>query len=477
MKRFPLHPLFPIALCCALFLLATGCGQTSRPCADAQDCPASDLLSVVAISRHGIRSPIPSQATMNSYTQQPQGFPLWPAPADIPGQLSTKGLQNATLLGAWYRDFYAAQGLLPAAGACPAAGSVFVWADGGFQRTLQTAQGYIDGMFGSENPAGCGIQVQQSATLPDPYIDTAAAGVCAIDTAKDLTAFNDRVVTPRLLIERYAAQLQELQTVTHCCQLSACVTPANPNPTSCSLLDLPTTVNTTGEVGFANGTVFGVADNVSEMFELEYGQGMPDANCANTSGAQCVGWGAIPADGIFDMSKLHVENMVNLTCQLPSFAQVGSTNLMSQVVGTMDQNLTGVPDDSVLAPAESTFTLFVAHDENISAIAGFLGGLSWKADGFQQNDPGPAGALVFELHRIKQSGKLVVRAFYVVATLDQMRAGTVLTLQTPPDRIPLRIPKCDYLFDCPYDRFKSFVTSHVRQDCLVSAPSMAARRR
>ncbi len=141
---------------------------------------------------------------------------------------------------------------------------------------------------------------------------------------------------------------------------------------------------------------------------------------------------------------------------------------MWQVVGTVDQTLTGMHSADILAPAESTFTLFVAHDENISAIAGFLGGVSWKADGFQPNDPGPAGALVFELHKVKQSGQLIVRLFYVIASLDQMRNGTTLTLDTPPQRIPL-IPKCGDRLDCPYDRFKTFITSHVRQDCLVPA--------
>lgn len=78
---------------------------------------------------------------------------------------------------------------------------------------------------------------------------------------------------------------------------------------------------------------------------------------------------------------------------------------------------------------------------------------------------------------MKQSGQLIVRLFYVIASLDQMRNGTTLTLATPPQRIPLRIPKCGDRLDCPYDRFKTFVTSHVRQDCLVPAPSGAVRHR
>jgi 4-phytase/acid phosphatase len=271
---------------------------------------------------------------------------------------------------------------------------------------------------------------------------------------------------PTPLTITYAAQLQTLQTVTQCCQPKGC-NPSSP-PASCSLLQLPTDVSVnaqTGAVAFASGTLFDVADTVTEDFELQYAQGMPDTDCATTQGAQCVGWGTIPPGGLSDMTKLHVLN-IDLTCRLPSFAQATSTNLMWQLVGTMDQALTGVKNPDILAPAASKFTLFVAHDENLSAIGAFLGGVTWKVEGFQQNDPGPAGALVFELHKVKQGGQPIVRLFYVIATLDQMRNGTVLTLDTPPQRIPLAIPACGGL-DCPYDQFKTFITGHVRQDCLV----------
>jgi glucose-1-phosphatase len=329
---------------------------------------------------------------------------------------------------------------------------VFAYADV-FERTIHTGQGYLDGMF-PEATTDCGFQVVHASNLqaPDPYIDTAASGKCQIDTAGDQIAFNARTGGAASLMNTYSTQLQMLQSVTQY-----------------PLLELPTTVSSTGSVGFARGTLFDVADTITETFELEYAQGMPDTNCVSTPGAQCVGWGAIPPGGLSDMTKLHVLNM-GLSCGLPSFAQVGSSNLMWQLVGTMDQTLSGVKNPDMLAPAESKFTLFVAHDENLLAIAAFLGGVTWKAEGFQQNDPGPAGALVFELHRVKQSGQLIVRLFYVIASLDQMRHATTLTLETPPQRIPLAIPACGGLYDCPYGQLKGFINAHVRQECLVTAP-------
>jgi 4-phytase/acid phosphatase len=454
-----------VVLACLLAgLLFYACGENEG------NSDNTELLSVVAISRHGIRSQTSPLDSANLDTLRPQGFPLWPTPAETPGNLSTVGQQNAARLGAWYRDFYAAQGLLPPRGSCPAAGTVFVYADV-FERTIQTAQGYLDGMFQSEATPDCGVQVVHSSEPVDPYITTAYTGLCSVDTAVDQAAFNTAIGgSTAALITKYTGQLQTLQTVTECCQPAAC-NQSSP-PASCSLLELPTevSVNPTGAVAYAAGSLFDVANSVTEDFELQYAQGMPDTDCATTQGAQCVGWGAIPSGGLSDMTKLHVLDM-DLTNRLPSIAQVTSTNLMWQLAGTMEQTLTGVKNLDILAPAASKFTLFVAHDDNVAAIAAFLGGVTWKAEGFQQNDPGPAGALVFELRKVKQGGQLIVRLFYVIATLDQMRNGTALTLQTPPQRIPLAIPACNGALDCPYDQLKTFITNNVRQDCLVTSAS------
>ena len=455
MERFSVNRFYLIAFYCTL-IMVTGCSSSSN-----QDGDNTELLSVVAISRHGIRSPTSS---LDMYTLRSQGFPDWPAPANTAGYLTTWGQHNATLLGVWYRDFYAAQGLLPPRGSCPAQGSVFVYADVA-ERTINTAQGYVYGLFQSDATSDCGVQVNHwNGPIPvDPYIATAAAGMCQINTTADLAAFNARIGSIASLISTYTPQLDMLQNLTQCCEPAACGGAGD-----CSLLDLAMTVTTSGSVGFASGSMFNVADMITETFELEYAQGMPEADCETTPGSPCVGWGVIPSGGLSNMTKLHVMNM-DLSCSLPSYAQVGSTNLMWQLVGTMDQALTGVKNPDMLAPAESKFTLFVAHDENLLGIAAFLGGVTWKAEGFQQNDPGPAGALVFELHRVRQTGQLIVRLFYVIATLDQMRSGSTLTLKTPPQRIPLTIPACGGLLDCPYDQFKAFITNHVRPDCLVTA--------
>ena len=466
-----------LALVC--FVAATpcfGCATKKATTATAMN-DDTELLAVFAVSRHGIRSQTLPLATMNWYTQRPQGFPQWPSSADVPdadvldvpGNLSTVGEQNVVRLGAWYRDFYAAQGLLPSRGSCPAIGTVFVYADV-MERTVHTAQAYVDGLFQSEATPDCGVEVLHAGGAADLYIDAPVAGVCKVDSAMDQAAINVKIGdNPDSLLSAYGAELQTLQTVTQCCKPQACATTQNPTPTTCSLQEIASAVSvdaTSGIVGF--GPLFSVADTVTETFLLEYAQGMPETDCATTDGAQCVGWGAIPQGGLSDLMKLHAVHF-DLIYRLPSFAQAASSNLMWQLVGTMDQALSSEKNPDMLAPAESKFTLFVGHDVNLTAIGGFLD-VTWQAEGFQKDDPSPAGALVFELHRAKVSDQLIVRLFFVSASLDQMRNGTELTLQAPPQRIPLMIPACGDL-DCPYEQFKTFITDHIRQDCLTTKGS------
>ena len=45
-----------------------------------------------------------------------------------------------------------------------------------------------------------------------------------------------------------------------------------------------------------------------------------------------------------------------------------------------------------------------------------------------------------------------------------------ITLGAPPQRIPLTIAACGEL-DCPYELLKTFVSEHVRSDCLTTAAS------
>jgi len=427
----------------------------------------TELLSVVMVSRHGIRSLHIPLEDFNKYTQRPQGFPVWPPPADVPGNLSAKGKENVTKLGSWYRDFYASQGLLPARGNCPPDGKVFVYANV-MERTIQTAQGYINGLFKDEKTADCGVKVIHAEGETDPYFTAASvSGLCKTDSTRDLKAFNDAVGgNPDSLKIKYSSRLRMMQDVTKCCAPEACQTVKNPKPSSCTLMELPSAPGIHEKTGIVKfDTLFHVASGIAETLELEYVEGMAERKCPTAKGAQCFGWGAVPPGGLNEMMSLETMYF-NVVHRLPSFVQASASNLMWQVIGTMDQTLSGVKNPAALAPAGNRLTIFVGHDvENITAIGAFLD-VNWQVEGFQQNDPAPTGALVFELHRNKKDGRNIVRLFYVVPSLEQMRSGAVLTLKNPPQRVRLTIPACGTL-DCPYEKFKNFIITNVRQDCIT----------
>src|SRR5215211_625243 len=90
-----------------------------------------ELVSTVVLSRHGVRSPIAAHTALA--TLAADTWPAWPVPS---GHLTPRGAELAKLLGAYYREYYTAQGIFPERG-CPLKGQVVAWADVA-QRTLVT---------------------------------------------------------------------------------------------------------------------------------------------------------------------------------------------------------------------------------------------------------------------------------------------------------------------------------------------------
>src|ERR1700687_804561 len=96
------------------------------------------LQQVVILSRHGVRSPLSTNASMAVYAAKQ--WPDWPVP---PGYLTPHGKELMRILGGYYRDYYAHSGLLHT-GRCDA-DEVYIWADTD-ERTLRTAEGLVAGI-------------------------------------------------------------------------------------------------------------------------------------------------------------------------------------------------------------------------------------------------------------------------------------------------------------------------------------------
>jgi 4-phytase/acid phosphatase len=106
----------------------------------------------------------------------------------------------------------------------------------------------------------------------------------------------------------------------------------------------------------------------------------------------------------------------------------------------MKQATSGKTVDGALGKPEDRLLILVGHDTNLSNISGALG-LTWLVDGRFDDTP-PGGALVFEVWHNHQTGDYSVRVSYMAQTIDQMRSSASLSVQNPPERVPVFVPGC-----------------------------------
>src|SRR5436309_122979 len=225
------------------------------------------LLSAVIVSRHGVRSPIATRPPLTTIAADP--WPSWPVPA---GFLTPRGAELARLLGAYYRDYYAAQGLLPAQG-CAQPGEIFAWADVD-QRTRVTAEALLAGMF-----PDCGLKAGYRADAKvDPLFHPTRAGVCRLDPARAKQSVLDRVGGDfTALTSKYRGELAAMQSVLKCCAPALCRASGAAVP--CALADVSTAVVASGARVRLSGPI-AIGSTATEVFLLEYAQGFPDREVA-----------------------------------------------------------------------------------------------------------------------------------------------------------------------------------------------------
>jgi 4-phytase / acid phosphatase len=401
--------------------------------------PAQTPKLVILVSRHGIRSPLES---MTKYTRT-----AWP---DLQtawgvqnlGDLTPHGQDVITLLGAYYRAHYVADGLLSAAN-CPD-NQIYFRADTA-ERTQHTAMGLVAGL-------GCGTAIHSCAdstplctgTNTDPLFHPVGATKGVPDGQMAVAQITGRIGSLDQLLRRYRAPMDALQSALLCCSdPSVC-----PSGTKNCTLPAMTQSLTAGQGSKAVSWKgpFPVGSDAAEIFELEYANNM-----------DMTGWGRVTPQSLHDMSVIHTVYF-DYTERTSYLAQIGGSNLAAYIMNTLGQAVTGVARGQS-APAGSRFVALVGHDTNVANLAAMLG-VSWTLPGYQTNDPAPGGALVFELHERENPKRYMVRVYYQAQSLRQMRDAVTLTLSERPGRANLAIPGCSdksASLDCAYPKFQELV--------------------
>jgi len=386
------------------------------------------LEFVVYLSRHGVRSPTGKASKYNEYAAAP--WPEWDVP---PGYLTPHGYALMKLFGAYDRAMLAGEGLLAAQG-CGDAAHISIVADSD-QRTRETGKAIGEGLL-----PGCALTVQaRPEGTADPLFHALEAGVGNIDHALAAAAIAGRIggdaANP---VRAYRPQLAALERI-----LQGCGRATAAAHERTSIFDVPGSLGPGAKDHPAElRGPLATASTLSENLLLEYTEGMPPAS---------VGWGCVDAENLREVMQLH-EAEADLVQRTPAIARMYASNLLDQMVRSMEQAVTGKPVAGAPGRPGDRLLILVGHDTNIATVAGTLG-LTWIVDGRRDDTP-PGGALEFEIWSSPTGGKKLVRAFYTAQTIDQMREGSLLTLDNPPPRAPLFVPGCSTQdLSCTWDAF------------------------
>ncbi|MGB8908777.1 MAG: histidine-type phosphatase [Candidatus Cybelea sp.] len=389
--------------------------------APASSAPASRLLMVVVMSRHGVRSPT-HPLELQAYAAQP-----WPSWSGLHGgYLTARGAVLMRQFGAYYRHFYGPMLGMGASG-CPSAGSVFIWADVD-ERTKATGSAIAQGFA-----PGCSIAVGHAPSDPDPLFDP-LPGLGVVSKAESNAAVlgaiggNFGAVT-----QAYGAAFATMENVLGCTASSKCK----------QLAAVPTYITNDGDGGLAslNGGL-DMAGDVSENLLLEY-----------VDGHSVVGWGRV--DHATLLQLLQFEVLGKQIEHTRYAARAHSSNILAHILQTLQEGATGKAVAGTRVPAQAKFVFLSGHDTQLAEIPAMLG-LSWAVKGDQKNNTPPGGALVFEVYQPEAGGDPFVRTFYTVQSLEAMRAGH----GENPLRVPVYVPGCPG-FDCPIGTFSDIVSAAI----------------
>jgi 4-phytase / acid phosphatase len=358
-----------------------------------------ELKYVAIVTRHGVRSPTWDAARLDAYSAEP--WPRWDVP---PGYLTPHGRDLIKLMGSYYREWLAGEGLLHGAG-CQDARRIYIRADKD-QRTVETGRAFAESLL-----PDCGIEVHsQTGGRPDPLF----SGIGSPDPGRMLAAVTERLGTdPQKLVAAHRAALDKLQSILGKAQAPAAMGVVLKGPS----------VELTGP--FATGSTF------SENLLLEYANGMDGA---------ALGWGRLTPEDLEAVLEIHAI-YADLMRRTPYLARARGSNLLAHLLHSLDQAAAGKAIPGALGQPGDTILLLAGHDTNLSNLSGMLG-LAWKLDGYQPDDTPPGGALLFSLWRDARTAQYFLRLAYTAQSLDQMRDARPLSLSHPPESQNVRLPGC-----------------------------------
>ncbi|VVE65286.1 phosphoanhydride phosphorylase [Pandoraea captiosa] len=408
------------------------------------------LVATVIVSRHGVRSPTHAHPPLDKLS--PDAWPGWPVPA---GYLTARGGSLAERMGRYYGDWLRARRVLPD-NACPSPGTVYGWADID-QRTRESGNALLQGIA-----PDCEMRTSHQADLTtyDAVFQPVAAGDCPLDPGAARGAIEARLAPDGVagLNKRYSASIARVGEVLDYAHSPACGAPGG-----CKLEDEPTRLRVEGDgSGVTLRGALGSAAKASEVFLLQYGEGLPDSQVA---------WGRIRDEKDWALLLDAHNAQRDLLNKTPYLATTNGTPLLATVLDALSRaGTTGAPPPASVrgpvVPVGNRVYVLTGHDTNIANLAGMLK-LDWRLSDQPDNTP-PDGALVFSLWR-NPAGEPYVRVEFVYQSMHQLRHLTALSLDEPAKRETLAMADCTEGPDaksCKWSTFAQRVKTSLSPSCL-----------
>ncbi len=350
-------------------------------------CPAwadeqGELLKVVVLSRHGVRSPTQDAKLLALWSRKE--WPQWPVDK---GELTSRGARLVTAMWENLRVTFEKTKIF---GDRLTPSDIYVRTDTD-ERTKATAQAILNGLAPQD-----GLSYIVAPGKLDPLFHPVKAGLYrydAIAVATDVLGMTHGGL--ERLQDEFSGALNLIGSII-----------GPPAPTLCSrfalmpfcqLTDLPNAISIS-----ANGAdirlvgSLGIASSIAEIFLLEYGE-WP---------ASPAGWGQVDSRVLSQVLPVH-SRVFDVVNRAPVVAWANGSSLLTEMASA----LVGRHYDPRANAAK--LVVFVGHDTNIANVAGLLG-FDWQASGYAPNGIPPAGALFLNLWQT--AGKKHVTARFYAQT-------------------------------------------------------------
>jgi 4-phytase/acid phosphatase len=247
----------------------------SQPVDDTQ------LKQVIIFGRHGVRTPVLPNASLNVFSAVP--FPDF-AVSGL-AVLTPNGGKNETLLGGYFRLRLTQEGLLT--GKDPADAAFVYLRANGTPLILGTAQAFAAGML----PAASININSYTAPANDPLFNPLNAGVATLDYRQAVAAVNGRLGdNPLSLAFAYAPELALARSLLFNYPVSQTPVPATPaGKIDATAIPVSVAAGTPAlpvDLGGLTAVSYAI-----DPFVMEYADGLPDSQ---------VGWGQLTAEFVND---------------------------------------------------------------------------------------------------------------------------------------------------------------------------------